>query len=151
MKSFLCVISICVFQVGFTQSKQEYLSKNRYDLFSPDFIFPDKGFKIIGFGAWHGSSKTEDAEIILLKSLIQNGQIKYYIPETDFSIAHFFNEYLTSGDTILLKDLVFHYGFIPSQEQSIQTYNKWKQIKQINDDLKTEDKNTHGCNQANEI
>ena len=74
---------------------------------SPDFIFPQKGFKIMGYGANHGSSKTEDAEIILLKSLIQNGQIKFYVPETDFSIAHFFNEYLNSGDTILLKDLVF--------------------------------------------
>ncbi len=140
MKSFLWVISICVFQIGFTKSKQEYLSKNRYDLFSTDFIFPDNEFKIIGFGAWHGSSKTEDAEIILLKSLIKNSQIKYYIPETDFSIAHFFNEYLTTGDTVLLKDLVYHYGYIPASERSIQTYNKWKQIKQVNDGLKTKDK-----------
>lgn len=140
MKAIFLPILICVVQLGFAQTKIKYLSKNKFDLYSPDFHFPQRDFKIIGFGATHGSSKTEEAEIILLKSVIQNCKIKYYIPETDFSTAHFFNEYLTSGDTILLKDLVYHYGYIPSQERSIETYNKWKQLKLINDKLREQDK-----------
>jgi hypothetical protein len=140
MKSILSVILICISQVGFTQSKNEYLSQNRFNLYSTDFDFPQKDFKIIGFGAWHGSRKTDAAEITLLKSLIQDGKIKYYLPETDFSIAHFFNEYLNSGETLLLKDLVYHYGYIPSQERSIETYTKWKYLKQINDKLPDPDK-----------
>jgi hypothetical protein len=97
------------------------------------FEFPERNFKIIGFGAYHGSQETENAEIILLEKLIQNKKIKYYLPETDYAIAFYFNQYLSSGDTLLLKDLVTHYGNRVPQEKTIETYNKWKKIKRIND------------------
>lgn len=74
---------------GYTQNKLEYLKNNRFDLNSSEFNFPDKQFYIIGFGGYHGSSKIEDVEIELLTSLTKNKSIKYYLPETDYSIAHY--------------------------------------------------------------
>ena len=102
-------------------------------MLTPDFELPQSDFKIIGFGAYHGSRETEKAEIILLSNLLKTGKVKYYLPETDFGIAHYFNEYLKSGDTILLKDLVKHYGNRIPQEKSIETYDKWRNIKRLND------------------
>lgn len=87
----------------------------------------------MGFGAYHGSQETENAERIILETLIKNKKIKYYLPETDYGIAYYFNQYLKSGDTILLLDLVKQYGYRVPQEKSIETYQKWKNIKKIND------------------
>jgi len=134
------VLFIISIQLAFSQSKTEYLKNNRFDLLNPNFEFPQSNFKIIGFGAYHGSQETENAENILLEKLLQNKKIKYYLPETDFGIAHYFNQYLKSGDTILLKDLVKHYGVRVPQEKTIETYNKWKNIKKINDNQLTNDK-----------
>ncbi|TRZ41826.1 erythromycin esterase family protein [Robertkochia solimangrovi] len=120
---------------GYSQSKIAYLEKNRFDLNSSAFDFPERDFNIIGFGAYHGSAKTEQTEYALLRSLTKEGLIQYYLPETDFSIGHFFNEYLQTGDTLLLKDLIYNYGIRVPQERSIETYEKWKKIKELNDDL----------------
>ena len=133
MKFKLLAIFILFGQLSFSQSKNDYLKNNRFDLLNPNFEIPQNDFKIIGFGAYHGSQDTETAEKILLEKLIQNKKIKYYLPETDFGIAYYFNQYLKSGDTILLKDLVKHYGNRVPQEKTIETYNKWKNIKKIND------------------
>lgn len=133
-KIFILLLSLTTF-LSFGQSKNEYLQNNRFDLTSKEFIFPQKDFKILGFGAYHGSEKTEKAEYSLLKSLTKEGIIKYYLPETDFSIAHYFNQYVKTGDTLLLKDLVIHYGIRVPQERSIETYEKWKNIKRLNDSL----------------
>lgn len=133
MKINILVIFFAFVQAAFAQSKNAYLKNNRFDLLSSNFEFPQNDFKIIGFGAYHGSQETETAENILLEKLIQNKKIKYYLPETDFGIAYYFNQYLKSGDTIELKDLVKHYGVRVPQERTIETYNKWKKIKKIND------------------
>lgn len=140
MKIKIFVLLIVFIQSAFSQSKNEYLKNNRFDLLNSDFEFPQKNCKIIGFGAYHGSQETENAENILLQKLIQNKKIKYYLPETDFGIAYYINQYLKSGDTILLKDLVKHYGYRVPQEKSIETYNKWKKIKEINDNQLAKDK-----------
>lgn len=133
MKIRIIVLFIAFIHSAFSQSKNEYLKNNNFDLLNSNFEFPQRNFKIIGFGAYHGSQETENAENILLEKLIQNKKIKYYLPETDFGIAYYFNQYLKSGDTILLKDLVKHYGNRVPQEKTIETYNKWKDIKKIND------------------
>ena len=133
MKIRILIVLVVFIQSAFSQSKNEYLKNNRFDLLKSNFEFPQKDFKIIGFGAYHGSQETENVENILLQKLIQNKKIKYYLPETDFGIAYYFNQYLKSGDTILLKDLVKHYGNRVPQEKTIETYNKWKNIKKIND------------------
>lgn len=140
MKIKTLVLFIISIQLAFSQSKTEYLKNNRFDLLNSNFEFPKSNFKIIGFGAYHGSRETENAENILLEKLLQNKKIKYYLPETDFGIAYYFNQYLKSGDTILLKDLVKHYGVRVPQEKTIETYNKWKNIKKINDNQLTKDK-----------
>lgn len=142
MNKIVIIILALVYQHTSAQSKTKYLEQNRFDVTSSEFNFPQKDFKIIGFGAYHGSAKTEQAEHALLKSLTQNGTIRYYLPETDYSIAHYFNSYLKTGDTALLKDLVKHYGIRVPQEGSIETYEKWKGIKNLNDSLPEDKKMT---------
>lgn len=122
------------------QKKNQFLKSNRYDLLATGFEFPNENFKIVGFGAYHGSRKTEIVEQVLLQDLLSKGRIKYYLPETDFGIAYYFNEYLKSGDKSLLQDLVKHYGKRIPQEKSIETYNKWIEIKKLNDNLAEKNK-----------
>lgn len=133
MKIKIVVLFIVFIQLNYSQSKNDYLKNNRFDLLNSSFEFPQSNFKIIGFGAYHGSQETEKAENILLDQLIHKNSVKYYLPETDFGIAYYFNQFLKSGDTILLKDLVKHYGVRVPQEKSIETYNKWISLKKIND------------------
>lgn len=142
MKTLIFILIIVASLQSCKQTKTVYLEKNRFDLTSTDFNFPQKNFKIIGFGAYHGSAKTELTENALLKSLTKKGTIKYYLPETDFSIGYYFNQYLKKGDTLLLKDLVNHYGTRVPQEKSIETYKKWKELKKLNDSLTEKDKLT---------
>ncbi|MCH2195040.1 hypothetical protein [Kordia sp.] len=130
---FLFTLVFSIFSIG--QTKQEYLQKNRHDLHKKTFQFPQKGFKILGFGAYHGSVKTEDTELNLLSSLHRSQTISYYLPETDYSIGHYFDQFLQTGDTILLKVLIIHYGTNVPQERSISMYKKWKRLKEMNDEL----------------
>ena len=134
-----CLVLVSILQ-SCNETKPEYLRNNRFDLTSVDFKFPQQNFNIIGFGAYHGSSKTEDAEIALLKSLVKTKSISYYLPETDYSIAHYFNKYLKNGDTVLLKDLITVYGNRVPQERTIEVYEKWKQLKILNDQLPSQEK-----------
>lgn len=56
---FRVVFIVCFFflQSAFSQeSKQEYLSRNKFDL-NKLSEFPQSDIKIIGFGAYHGSAK----------------------------------------------------------------------------------------------
>ncbi|PCE64371.1 hypothetical protein [Sediminicola luteus] len=115
--------------------KEAYLSQNRQDLNATTFEFPKEDFNLIGFGAYHGSQKTEKAELRLLDHLTQKGLIEYYIIEADYALAHFFNVYLESGDDVLLKDLIKHYGIIIGQDRSVATFQKWKALKTMNDAL----------------
>lgn len=140
MKTLFTFLFSLVILQSCSQTKTDYLKDNRLDLTSSEFDFPQKKFNIIGYGAYHGSAKTEKTEFALIKSLTKDGTIKYYLPETDFSIGHYFNKYLKTGDTILLKDLVYNYGTRVPQEKSIETYEKWKEIKKLNDKLQEKDK-----------
>ncbi|RRQ47899.1 hypothetical protein DZC72_16225 [Maribacter algicola] len=142
MKHSILVLFTLLSLIGFSQTKLEYLQNNRFDLTKSGFDFPQKKFQLMGFGAYHGSQKTETTEIALIESLTKDGTIKYYLPETDFSIAHYFNEYLKTGDTLLLKELVEHYGSRVPQDKSIATYTKWKNLKTLNDGLSEKNKLT---------
>lgn len=133
-KLLFVIISVFSMQV-FAQSKEDYLKENRFDLRSDQFHFPEPSFKIIGFGAYHGSVKTEAAEEALLYDLVKENKVNYYLPETDFSTAYYFNRYLENGDVSLLKDLVYFYGCRVPQERSIEVYKKWKRLKLFNDAL----------------
>ncbi|TDT45476.1 hypothetical protein CLV90_2564 [Maribacter spongiicola] len=135
MKRLFTVLFTLLSLHSYSQSKVDYLENNRFDMTGPNFDFPQKDFNIIGFGAYHGSVKTEAVEHALLTSLTKVDAIQYYLPETDFSLGHYFNTYLQTGDTLLLKDLVINYGARVPQERSIETYEKWKGIKDLNDKL----------------
>ncbi|MGC1515449.1 MAG: hypothetical protein WA810_07715 [Maribacter sp.] len=140
MKPFIILLSFCLIQYACKEQKVTYLKNHRSDILASGFKFPQQNFNIIGFGAYHGSSKTEDAELALLQSLMDQNVIDYYLPEADFSIAHYFNEFLQHGDTLLLKDLVMFYGIQVPQERTIEVYEKWKSLKKLNDQLAKDDK-----------
>jgi len=140
MKKYLNLLIVLLVLQSCVITKQTYLKRNSYDLNSTRFKLPQNNFKIVGFGAYHGSQKTENVELALIHSLTKNKSIKYYLPETDFSIAYYFNTYLQTGDTILLKDLVIMYGNRVPQERTIEVYNKWKNLKLLNDNLPDENK-----------
>ena len=140
MKYFLTIwVGLIVVFSCSGQSRIDFLSAHNQDLRAKNFKFNPSNFKIIGFGAYHGSTKTEEVELLILASLIKQNSIKYYLPETDFSTAHFFNQYLNNGDTLLLKELISIYGKRVPQDASIETYNKWVKLKVLNDNL-TENK-----------
>lgn len=109
---------------------REYLAKNQQDLLQDNSMDIGRA-RIIGFGALHGSAKTEDAEILLLNELVKNHGLKFYLPETDFSTANYFQKYIESGDQLLLKELVQEYGAIVPQEKSIEVFEKWQKIRPI--------------------
>lgn len=128
-------LTILIFIISLTaaaQNKKEYLENNRFNIEHQDFKFPQTDFNIIGFGAYHGSSKTYDAELALIKSLKKQDAIDYYIPETNFSQAFFFQRYLDTGDELLLKELVLAFQTIVNQEGTVETFEHWKNLWLLN-------------------
>ncbi|KOS04639.1 hypothetical protein AM493_00220 [Flavobacterium akiainvivens] len=118
----------------FAQDKEKYLSQHK-NVLDASYTLPEPKARIIGFGAYHGSAKTEDAEVFILQSLLKQQGVDYYFAETDISIAHYFNLYLSTGDEALLKDLIIHYGTRVPQERTVNVLEKWKRIKALNDKL----------------
>ncbi|MHA3786567.1 TraB/GumN family protein [Flavobacterium hauense] len=136
------ISSVLIHQYSHSQEyKQEYLQNNS-SVLDESYVFPLKDAKIIGFGAYHGSSLTEIAELQLLQSVHKSQNISFYFPETDISLAHYFNEYLKTGNENLLKDLIEHYGTRIPQEKTIDVLEKWKVLKKINDKLPEKNKIT---------
>lgn len=133
MNKKITLIILLISTLSFGQSKVDFLKENRFDLHNQNFDFPENNFKIIGFGALHGSAKTYVAEIKLIENLHRRNLIDFYVPETNFSQAFFFQKYLETGDIILLKELVLAFQTIVSQEGSIETFNHWKNLKKLND------------------
>jgi len=137
MKNKIIIIIIFLFLYPiflFGQDKENYLSSNK-KILDYNYTFPESNAKVIGFGAYHGSAKTEDAELYLLESVINKKGVDYYIAETDISIAYYFNEYLKNGNETLLKDIIEHYGTRIPQERTVNVFEKWKKLKLINDKL----------------
>lgn len=113
------------------QSKTEFLKHNRYDINKTAPPILKSNTRIIGFGAYHGSAKTEVAELIILENLIKTKELKYYLPEVDVCLAYYFNQYLKTGNETLLKELVISYGKRVPHEQSYQTFEKWRSLYQL--------------------
>ena len=130
MKLTALIFSLFSLTVYGQITELEYLKNNRTDLLSASNL-EIENTGIIGYGALHGSAKTEDAELILLKNLIANNQISYYLPETDFSTANYFQIYLETGDEELLKDLIIQYGKRVPQEASVEMFTKWKKLREL--------------------
>lgn len=135
MKKAILILCVIFFHnLANCQKKHQFLKENRFDL-NKEIAFPQEEFSIVGFGAYHGSSKTEEAELKLISAILEVALLDYYIIETDQSIAHYFDQYLNTGDSILLKELVYHYGIRVPQEKSIETYKKWIKLYQLNQNL----------------
>ena len=45
-----------------------------------NFDFPRKDYKLIGFGAYYGRAKIEDAKLQLLQSFTKDATLSYYLP-----------------------------------------------------------------------
>ncbi|MEO0404974.1 MAG: hypothetical protein AAF193_08895, partial [Bacteroidota bacterium] len=126
----LLIIFSIPFAISGQVSTKEYLEANRQDANQGVELHLGNA-KIVGYGALHGSQKTEDVEIHLLKELAENHNLGFYLPETDYSTAHYFQHFLNNGDEILLKDLVTCYGNMVPQEKSTQVFEKWKAIRSL--------------------
>lgn len=132
MKKIFILLILFVYSNIFTQNKNNYLKENRFDIEKPNFKFPQTDFNIIGFGAYHGSTETYQAEILLIQDLKRQNAIDYYIPETNFSQAFFFQQYLENGNEELLRELVLAFQTIVTQEGTIETFEHWKKLKALN-------------------
>ena len=136
MKYIFSILILTISLTAFSQNKKEYLKRNRFDIEKSGFKFPETDFNIIGFGAYHGSAKTYDAELHLIQSLKKQNALDYYIPETNFSQAFFFQQYLETGNEELLKELVIAFQTIVNQEGTIETFEHWQKLRLLNQSYK---------------
>lgn len=131
IKTNFTVLFILLVQIIFGQNRTDYLSNNSINLRKNSPTITETGFNIIGFGALHGSAKTYDAELSLVSSLVEENILDYYIIETNYSQAYYFQEYLKTGDEKLLKELTLSFQTMVSQEGTIETFNHWKNIREL--------------------
>lgn len=150
MKIKLTFFLIFLTQLIFAQNRIDYLTQNRVDLRVDKPNITETDFNIIGFGALHGSSKTYDAEFSLLSSLVNKNALDYYLIEANFSQAFYFQEYLNTGDEKLLKELTLSFQTMVSQEGTIETYNHWKSIRELNFKHPNRPIKVIGCDVVNE-
>ena len=92
------------------------------------------------YGFIHGSQKTQEIDLQLLKSIKAQNGLKYYAPEVDFSMAYFLNRYLDNGSEDLLKELVHTYRYAVPQDASVAFFVKFRKLKTYNDQLHDEEK-----------
>ncbi|PVX49813.1 hypothetical protein C7377_1446 [Balneicella halophila] len=150
IKTKLTILFILFVQAIFGQKNTDYLSDNRVDLRTDSPMITETDFNIIGFGALHGSAKTYDAELSLVSSLVEKNLLDYYIIETNYSQAYYFQEYLKTGNEKLLKELTLSFQTIVSQEGTIETFNHWKNIRELNLKYPNKSIKVIGCDVVNE-
>jgi hypothetical protein len=150
MKLNLTIIIVLLSQLVLGQNKIDYLNQNRVDLRIETPNITETDFNIIGFGALHGSSKPYEAELILVTSLLEKDILDYYIIEANFSQAFFVQKYLETGDEKLLNELTYAFQTMVSQEGTIQTYNHWKNVREIIKKYPDKSIKVIGCDVVNE-
>lgn len=124
--------------IGQNDSITNYLTLNANEVnlekvnyqFNKSFYENDVFF----FGFVHGSEIPQKLDVELLKDLNKNG-VRYYAPEIDYSLAYFFNEYLISGNGLILDFACNQYRNRVPQDASIQFKNKWKAIYEYNNSI----------------
>ncbi|MDR0659226.1 MAG: hypothetical protein LBG19_00130 [Prevotellaceae bacterium] len=131
MKKLVSAVTLLLL-AGSIQSQEmgsnDYLINNRVDL-RHDNIYCDQ--KIVGFTAIHGSKKSEEAEIALIKAQLEQVDTLIYMPEVDVAMGYYFNIYLGDGDEALLKDIILTYEKYVSQEASVEMFEKWKALREL--------------------
>jgi hypothetical protein len=134
-KLFFLMPLLLLLKTGFlfSQSKPKYLNENKLDLRKENASLIKEDFKVIGFGAYHGSAKTYEAEQIVFRNLLFQNLLDYYIIEANYSQAFFFRKFLENNDADLLKSLCKSFQNIVRQEGTVETYNHWKDLKRTYD------------------
>ncbi len=150
MKIRLTIFITFIAQLILAQQKIDYLAQNRVDLRKNTPNITETDFNIIGFGALHGSSKPYEVELSLVKSLLKKDLLDYYIIEANFSQAFFVQKYLETGDETLLKELVYAFQTMVSQEGTIETYNHWKNVREHLKNHPAKTIKVIGCDVVNE-
>jgi len=80
-------------------------------------------------GEIHAVEINEEIKFELLKYLHQNADVRYYVPEAQFSIAHYLNKYVQTGDEYYL-DLI-----IPYWHRSYNVYEFYQKLYEYNQTL----------------
>jgi len=132
------------------QNRIDYLSNNRVDLRTTTPNITEHDFNIIGFGALHGSSKPYEAELSIIKTLLEKDLLDFYIIEANFSQAFFLQQYLETGDEELLTELTYAFQTMVSQEGTIETFNHWKAVREIQRNHPETKLKIIGCDVVNE-
>lgn len=118
-------------QIKAQQDTSSYLTRHRVDFRKE---LQELDYPVVGFTVIHGSAKAEDAELALISSMLQKTDTLYYFPEIDCASAYYFNRYLESGDSELLKKQIINYGRRVSQEGGIAIYEKWVKLRELSKD-----------------
>lgn len=92
-------------------------------------------------GEVHGTCKNSEVEVLILKNLIENNNVKYYIGEFSYSTAYLINQYLSGEDPKAIQKLIEAYKQNPGNYiANIEFVSKWTRIKSINDKLPSDKK-----------
>lgn len=148
LKFPLFALILSMASASFTQDDaaiRSYLNQHSQviDFFAPQIHFDDTFYQndVVFFGFVHGSEKPQLLDFELLHQLAGNG-FRYYAAEVDYSLAFFFNEYLSSGDESYLDFACHQYRMRVPQDASIQFKDKWRRIQALNQSLPEKDKIT---------
>lgn len=131
--SLYLFFSLLFLAASFGQPVDErtYLSENATVIEgeNPNFNFGKTFYEhqLYFFGFVHGSATPQKIDGQLLMDLHKNG-VRYYAPEADQSLAYFYNLYLKTGDSEILKFACEFQGYRTPQDASIQLYEKWQKI-----------------------
>ena len=144
LKLALSILYLGLWTASFSQNDSitNYLKNNSstIDLLNPIFHFNEDFYTndVFFFGFIHGSEKPQKFDLELLKDLNKHG-VRHYAPEVDYSLAYFFNKYLSSGDEAILDFACHQYRIRVPQDASVQFKNKWKNIYEYNKSLPEKD------------
>lgn len=89
-------------------------------------------------GESHGSVKSIDMNLYLLKYFVERGNIKYILYEDGYASAQYLNIYLDTGDESILEDLF--YKIRGTMSYTMENYNFLKGVYEYNVTLEEEKK-----------
>lgn len=105
-------------------NKNQNLSFNNLD----DYLTKND---LILLGEFHGIKETINIDVNLIKYLNHKVGMKIHLAEIDFSQAYFLNQYLKSGDEMLI-DYVLNSWIIYHGHHNKEYKNKWIEIYNLN-------------------
>tara|TARA_B100000780_G_scaffold279093_1_gene255498 strand:- start:1686 stop:2951 length:1266 start_codon:yes stop_codon:yes gene_type:complete len=89
---------------------------------------------LILFGESHGTKEAQKIDLQLVKYLNRTAGMKYHLVELDFSQAHYINEYLKTGNDLLVNYALKNWAVVAGRENK-DYYNKWFNLFKFNQAL----------------